>query len=74
MALKETTTRPLNLELLREMSAEDIAAELQLLRHEQFTKHFRSATEDVTNNNPMQFSIIRRNIARLHTVLREKKA
>ena len=74
MALKKTAEKAVDIEMLREMSIDDIEAELNTLRHEQFTKRFRSATEDVTGNNPMQFRTMRRNIARLKTVLREKKA
>ena len=73
MALKDAVKKPVDLGLLREMSAGDLEHELQQLQHERFTLRFRSATEDVTDGNPMQFRIIRRNIARLKTVLREKK-
>ena len=74
MALKDAEKRPLKPAHLRELSAGDLQHELALLREAQFRLRFRSATEDATDNNPLQFRIIRRNIARLETVLREKIA
>jgi|GEM_PF-1272137 len=71
MALKEAETRPLKLEVLREMSVADLEHELLQLQEAQFRLKFRSATEAVAEDNPLQFRTIRRNIARLKTVLRE---
>lgn len=70
MALKDTEKRPLKPDHLRELSAADLQHELALLREAQFRLRFRSATEDTANK--LQFRVIRRNIARLETVLREK--
>jgi large subunit ribosomal protein L29 len=57
---------------LREMSVEDLKAKLEELTEERFKLRFRSATESI--ENPMRFRAIRRDIARLHTILREKEA
>ena len=55
---------------LRELSLEQLEGKLAEAREEEFRLRFRSATETI--DNPMQFRSIRRNIARLQTVLREK--
>ena len=73
MALKDAAKKPIDVEHLREMTLGDLEHELQVLKQEQFTLKFRSATEDVTDGNPMQFRTIRRNIARLKTAVREKR-
>lgn len=57
---------------IREMSLEDVKAKLEELTEERFRLRFRSATESI--ENPMRFRIIRRDIARLQTILREKEA
>jgi large subunit ribosomal protein L29 len=56
---------------IREMSAEDLAAKIEELTTEQFNLRFRSATESI--ENPMRFRAIRRDIARLQTILRERE-
>jgi large subunit ribosomal protein L29 len=56
---------------LREMSVEDLKSKLDELTTEGFNLRFRSATESI--ENPMRFRAIRRDIARLHTILREKE-
>jgi large subunit ribosomal protein L29 len=56
---------------LREMSVEDLKSKLEELTTEGFNLRFRSATESI--ENPMRFRAIRRDIARLHTILREKE-
>jgi large subunit ribosomal protein L29 len=56
---------------LREMSVEDLKSKLEELTTERFNLRFRSATESI--ENPMRFRAIRRDIARLHTILREKE-
>ena len=56
---------------LREMSVEDLKSKLEELTTEGFNLRFRSATESI--ENPMRFRTIRRDIARLHTILREKE-
>jgi len=56
---------------LREMSVEDLKSKLEELTTEGFNLRFRSATESI--ENPMRFRAIRRDIARLHAILREKE-
>ena len=56
---------------IREMSVDDVKARLEELVKERFNLRFRSATESI--ENPMRFRAIRRDIARLQTILREKE-
>jgi len=56
---------------VREMSVENLKARLEELVTERFNLRFRSATESI--ENPMRFRAIRRDIARLQTILREKE-
>jgi len=72
MALKDAERKPLHADQVRELNTEDVGDELRRLQEAQFRLKFRAATEDVTDGNPLQFRVIRRNIARLQTVLREK--
>jgi large subunit ribosomal protein L29 len=55
---------------LREMSIEDLTNRLGELTEERFRLRFRSATESI--ENPMRFRAIRRDIARIRTILEEK--
>jgi large subunit ribosomal protein L29 len=55
---------------LREMSLEDLESKLSELTEERFRLRFRSATESI--ENPMRFRAIRRDIARIKTILDEK--
>jgi large subunit ribosomal protein L29 len=55
---------------IRELSVDDAKAKLDELVAERFNLRFRSATESI--ENPMSFRDQRRDIARLHTILREK--
>ena len=55
---------------IRELSVDDAKAKLEELVAERFNLRFRSATESI--ENPMRFRDLRRDIARLHTILREK--
>ena len=55
---------------LREMSVQDLESRLGELTEERFRLRFRSATESV--ENPMRFRAIRRDIARIQTILKEK--
>jgi large subunit ribosomal protein L29 len=55
---------------LRDMSVEDLESKLTELTEERFRLRFRSATESI--ENPMRFRAIRRDIARIHTILKEK--
>jgi large subunit ribosomal protein L29 len=55
---------------IRDMGAGDIAGRIKELEEEQFRLKFRSATEPL--EDPLRLRVIRRDIARLKTVLREK--
>jgi large subunit ribosomal protein L29 len=55
---------------VRDLSSTDLEAKLQELTEERFRLRFRSATEAI--ENPMRFRAIRRDIARIRTVLRER--
>jgi large subunit ribosomal protein L29 len=55
---------------LRDMSVEDLETRLAELTEERFRLRFRSATESI--ENPMRFRAIRRDIARIKTILEEK--
>jgi len=54
---------------LRELSLEQLEGKLTEAREEEFRLRFRSATEAI--DNPMRFRLLRREIARLETILRE---
>jgi large subunit ribosomal protein L29 len=54
------------------MSVEDLESRLTELTEERFRLRFRSATESI--ENPMRFRAIRRDIARIRTILKEKVA
>jgi large subunit ribosomal protein L29 len=56
----------------RELSVEQLQLKLAEAREEEFRLRFRSATEAI--DSPMRFRALRRDIARIQTVLREKKA
>jgi large subunit ribosomal protein L29 len=55
---------------LREMSNEDLSAKLDEFVAERFNLRFRSATESI--ENPMRFRALRRDIARIKTVLQQR--
>ncbi|HET6798896.1 MAG TPA: 50S ribosomal protein L29 [Gemmatimonadales bacterium] len=55
---------------LREMSVEDLESKVNELTEEKFRLRFRSATESI--ENPIRFRTIRRDIARIKTILKEK--
>ena len=57
---------------IRDMSVEDLKARIDELTRERFNLRFRSATESI--ENPMRFRSLRRDIARMQTILREKEA
>ena len=71
MALKDTERKPIKPAQLEDMTAEDLRDELERLKETRFRMKFRSATEAV--DNPSQFRILRRNIARIETALRQRK-
>ena len=55
---------------LREMSVDDLQSKLEELVAERFNLRFRSATESI--ENPMRFRALRRDIARIKTVLQQR--
>jgi large subunit ribosomal protein L29 len=55
---------------LREMSVDDLKSKLEELVAERFNLRFRSATESI--ENPMRFRALRRDIARIKTVLQQR--
>ena len=57
---------------LRELSDDQLRDKLGELTEEGFRLRFRSATESI--ENPMRFRSLRRDIARMQTILREKEA
>jgi len=54
---------------IREMGKDDIVARIRELEEERFRLQFRGATEQL--EDPLRLRVIRRDIARLKTVLRE---
>jgi large subunit ribosomal protein L29 len=70
MVLKDAETKPLEPVQIRELQDAELQEELTRLEEAQFRLKFRSATEAI--DNPLQFRVIRRNIARIKTVLRER--
>ena len=58
-------------EEIREMSKDDILNRVKELEEEQFRLRFRSATEPL--EDPLRLRVIRRDLARLKTVLREQQ-
>jgi large subunit ribosomal protein L29 len=52
----------------QELSVDELKAKLAELTEERFRLRFRSATEAI--ENPMRFRSLRRDIARINTVLR----
>ena len=57
---------------VRDMSLDDLNAKIAELKEEQFRLRVRSATESL--ENPMRFREIRRDIARINTILKERSA
>ena len=55
---------------IREMGADDIQGRIKELEEERFRLEFRSATEPL--EDPLRLRVLRRDIARLKTVLREQ--
>jgi large subunit ribosomal protein L29 len=53
------------------MSVEELEGKLGELAQERFNLRFRSATESI--ENPMRFRTLRRDIARIQTILRERQ-
>ena len=57
---------------IREMAKDDVVAKIRDLEEETFRLKFRSATEPL--EDPLRLRVLRRDLARLKTVLREQKA
>jgi large subunit ribosomal protein L29 len=55
---------------IRELSVEDMNARIAELEEERFRLNFRSATEPL--EDPLRLRWIRKDIARLKTILRER--
>jgi len=58
-------------EEIREMAEDEIVNRIAELEEERFRLRFRSATE--TLEDPLRFRVIRKDIARLKTILRERQ-
>jgi large subunit ribosomal protein L29 len=56
---------------LREQKTEELVQKLATLEEEEFRLRFRSGTEAISN--PLQFRTIRRDIARIKTILGERR-
>jgi len=56
---------------IRELTPEDITAQIVALEEERFRLKFRSASEPL--EEPLRLRVIRRDIARLKTILRERR-
>ena len=56
---------------IRELSVEDMKARIAELEEERFRLNFRSATEPL--EDPLRLRWIRKDIARLKTILRERE-
>ena len=56
---------------IREMSVADVTAKIAALEEERFRLNFRSATEPL--EDPLRLRWIRKDIARLKTILRERE-
>ena len=55
---------------LRELKTDELTQKLAVLTEERFRLEFRRATESLTN--PLQLRTIRRDIARIKTILQER--
>jgi len=55
---------------LRELKTDELSQKLAVLTEEIFRLQFRRATESLTN--PLQLRTIRRDIARIKTILKER--
>ena len=55
---------------LRELKTEELEQKLSVLLEERFRLAFRRGTEAITN--PLQFRAMRREVARIKTILRER--
>ncbi|HEX2218156.1 MAG TPA: 50S ribosomal protein L29 [Gemmatimonadales bacterium] len=69
--MKSDRTRGTDAVSLRELTEEELQERLEQLREEQFRLRFRATTTQL--ENPMLVRDIRRDIARINTVLRERQ-
>ncbi len=58
-------------EEIRDLTEEEILSRIAELEEERFRLRFRSATE--TLEDPLRFRVIRKDIARMKTILRERQ-
>lgn len=58
-------------EEIRELSDDEIRSRVAEMEEEQFRLRFRSATEAL--EDPLRFRVIRKEIARMKTILRERR-
>ncbi|HLQ68068.1 MAG TPA: 50S ribosomal protein L29 [Gemmatimonadales bacterium] len=65
--MPKTENRP---EQLRGLKTDELQQKLAVLTEERFRLEFRRATESLTN--PLQLRSIRRDIARIQTILKER--
>jgi len=56
---------------LRQLKTDELEQKLAVLTEERFRLRFRSGTEAI--ENPLQYRTIRRDIARIRTILRERQ-
>ena len=56
---------------LRELSAEELTTRLHEAKEELFNLRFQNATGQLTNNR--RIGTVKRDIARIHTVIRERE-
>ena len=56
---------------IRELSLDEMQARISELEEERFRLRFRSATESL--NDPLRLRVIRRDIARLKTIVKEQQ-
>jgi large subunit ribosomal protein L29 len=64
------TKRENRTEGLRELKTDELSQKLAVLTEERFRLEFRRATEALTN--PLQLRTLRRDIARIKTLLKER--
>ena len=64
--------RDLNVEKVRSMEAEDIVTRIKGLEEEMFNLRFRNAMKQL--ENPLEIRNLRRDLARLRTILSEHRS
>ncbi|HEY2825095.1 MAG TPA: 50S ribosomal protein L29 [Gemmatimonadales bacterium] len=70
MTIKDADRKPIKGAQLADMDQAALEAELAHLKEAKFRLQWRSATETI--ENPIQFRMLRRNIARIATALRQR--